>query len=167
MFASILFLLLACSSGSVLAHTGPGFCKEYPQSWNRLLQSYGNGTWLLVNEYHGGSPEGGRTRQRIRILTRWPDVRVDFLGNSDTVEAARVFSQEVTFRVVGLKGSGRYILESWQRGTLPGRDRFWETAVNRGWLPFVPLGWFEEPLSDHLCHCPELRIVREEWVSFG
>ncbi len=160
-----ILLLIACSPVEEVVAPKAGFCREYQYSWSTLIRVYGQGTWVFSNAYHEGSSESTPTRRRIRVLARWPDVRVDFLGRHDEVEAAYVFSRTASFRVKRLEGSGQYLLEYYRAGTLPDRDRFWMSAVNRGWLPFVPLGWFGTPLTEQLCQRSDVRIVREQWVS--
>ncbi len=158
---SLALLLLVALWSSRL--DGPAWCDEVPSldgyrvAWQRLLDTYGNAIWTV-------SVEGASEEQRtIRLLARWPAVRVEWMQPGGTFRTAAVFSPQASFRVRRIGKDDKFALESWSQSEQKLAE-FWTYPSNDGWLPFAALSWLGEPLVDTFVR-PDKEIVRTEWVD--
>jgi len=137
---------------------------------------YLNGTYL-VHIYHPHAPEEYR-EELMRVLVRWPLVRIDRLdpSNRSVVKSSLLYTYRAFYavrRLKGVTGRGSYVLTRRLPVPWPGSP-VWQGdlatdlalgAVNRGWLPFVPLSFFGIPLDEYLLRNPEIRRIRAVWTE--
>lgn len=143
--------------------------KEYPRSWDRLVHVHANATWTIRVTNWRSSPEGEvkAVSGSVRLLARWPQLRLDELDDSGAIRRVFVVSAWGGFRARRLAATGTFVLERWW----PDRERamydFGGRAVNRGWLPLLPWNWFGVPLRDFLLEGKGVRITSEGWNDAG
>ncbi len=134
--------------------------KEYSSAWRRLVDVYGNANWTIRVRRRSGEEE------TLRLLARWPAVRIDEVGDGATTVFASVWSPRHRFRVRRVGELGVFLLTSWSpKAAVP--SEFWYIPSNRGWLPLATLSWFGGAFVDLIKLPGGLELLDEKWVSAG
>ncbi len=140
----------------------------YPSIWTDMMRVYGHGTWVISVTHRGGRTEA------VRLYTRWPAVRIDWLSGSEgteVAERARIYTPSGRFVLERVKRAGTYYLAWWTTDKGDNTDpwalynssrRCPFIAENTGSLPFMALSFDGRPLV-HILSSEDWHIRVEKY----